>query len=642
MAISKMKKISLFVSKDDSERILRDVVFFKGVETIVPDNEENGVFSFDDVSDKISECEKDISFILSALETIAKYREKKRKLSERTFTRKEFEALESKLPDALEKSNSASQTVKALKALKNDENTLARKIKSLEPWTSLDLPLDTAYTDKTVIERAVLPASCDMKKLDEIFDAHLAYYEKISEDSAGIYILALIPKEAEREIKGELLQTGYSTFVYQSSFTAKKETERINEEIKTNRLKSEELTKELKELALSAGELEEAYDFLNLRLEELKVKKSLLSSRATVQLRGWISERKLEKFEKLTEPFVCYYELEEPSEEDTPPTEMVNAAIVSPFEEVIAMYSYPDYRGIDPTTIMSFFYFVIFGFMLADVGYGITLTLGCIIMMKLMHAKGTFKRYLQLFAICGVSTALAGALFGGYFGDLPSVFSENMLGGGAVNLEVWFNPVQDPITFLVVSVALGAVHLLVGMAVKAYMLIRRGKVLDAIFDIGSWYLVFVGLILWLLLGIDVCKWVTAAGLVSLVLTQGRQEKNIIMKFLKGLLSLYDIVNYVSDLLSYSRILALALASAVVASVVNIMATLFGPTPMGYILMTVILLFGHTLNLALNLLGTFVHTSRLQYIEFFGKFYEDGGIPFKPAAPKLKYTQITEK
>lgn len=230
-------------------------------------------------------------------------------------------------------------------------------------------------------------------------------------------------------------------------------------------------------------------------------------------------------------------------------------------------------------------------------------------------------------------------LFGGYFGDLPQAIAQNFGGRTeSLDLSLWFNPLNDPMQFLVISIVIGAIHLFTGLTVQFYVLWKKGDKVSAICDAGSWMLIFIGagvsfLTLYVGLGI------VALGVLMILCTAGRHEKNPVMKVLKGLLGLYGIVNYVSDLLSYSRILSLGLASAVIASVFNIIGTMAGPSVIGVLLLLVVGTVGHVMNLAINLLGSFVHTSRLQYIEFFGKFYEDGGRPFTPLTPRSKYVRF---
>jgi V/A-type H+-transporting ATPase subunit I len=288
--------------------------------------------------------------------------------------------------------------------------------------------------------------------------------------------------------------------------------------------------------------------------------------------------------------------------------------------------------------------------MFADAGYGLVLTLACFLGVKLLKPSESMERFLKMFGYCGISCMVCGVLFGAYFGDLPLAIMKNMmgipeaelpnlalLGASAANVALLFDPLQNPMAFLIVSLGIGAVHLIAGMAVKFVLLCREGHPIDAILDIGAYWLLFAGIGLLFLLP-SVGLWMTIGAAVLIVLTHGRSEKNPVMKILKGFLGLYDLISYVSDLLSYSRILALGLAAGVIAQVVNILGTMGGPTPVGFIALVVAFVIGHLLNIAINVLGTFVHTSRLQYIEFFNKFYEDGGVPFEPALPSEKYTE----
>ena len=288
--------------------------------------------------------------------------------------------------------------------------------------------------------------------------------------------------------------------------------------------------------------------------------------------------------------------------------------------------------------------------MFADAGYGLILILACFGGIKLLHPSKGMERFLKMFGYCGISCVVFGVLFGAYFGDLPIAFMKNMLGmteaelpnlallgSSSANLAILFDPLQNPMGFLLVSLGIGAVHLIAGMAVKFVLLCKEGHVWDAIFDIGAYWLLFAGLALWFLLP-SIGMWVTIGGAAFIVLTHGRAEKNVLMKLLKGLLGIYDLINYVSDLLSYSRILALGLAAGVIAQVVNILGTMGGFSVVGFIALVLAFVIGHLLNIAINVLGTFVHTSRLQYIEFFNKFYEDGGVAFEPALPSEKYTE----
>lgn len=244
-----------------------------------------------------------------------------------------------------------------------------------------------------------------------------------------------------------------------------------------------------------------------------------------------------------------------------------------------------------------------------------------------------------------------GAIFGGWFGDLPTAFMTNILHvpvdnsvGHFFSSGLWFNPLDDPMTFLVVSLAVGALHIIAGMAIKFVILCKEGNALEAVCTILPYWVLFAGLGM-LAVGLvapgaipsGVAAGVSVAGAALILCLNGYGQKNPVQWIIKGFGGLYGLINYGSDLLSYSRILALGMVAGVIAKVIN-MITALGSNPVGFLIMLVILLVGHGLNIAINILGTFVHAARLQYIEFFGKFYEDGGEPFTPALPTEEYSE----
>jgi V/A-type H+-transporting ATPase subunit I len=292
---------------------------------------------------------------------------------------------------------------------------------------------------------------------------------------------------------------------------------------------------------------------------------------------------------------------------------------------------------------VSFFFFFTFGFMMQDIAYGIILLVGCLLILKLRKPRGDFRGMLKMFALCGISTIFAGALFGGFFGDLPQSFAQNMLGyEGEVDIALWFSPLKDPMTMLYFSLGVGIVQVLCGICVSAYMKFKNHDVYAAFADDISWLLLFVGGGLsFVLSGIasTVALCVAGLGAAMVILMKAKGVKNPIVRVFKGLIGIYGIVNYASDILSYSRIMALGLSGAVIANVMNLLGTLNGPTFAGWIMFTLLLIVGTVLNLFISVLGAFVHTARLQYIEFFGKFYDEGGKPFAPLKPVEKFYVI---
>ena len=367
-------------------------------------------------------------------------------------------------------------------------------------------------------------------------------------------------------------------------------------------------------------------------------------------LTGWLPEKYCNALQKeLEDRFIASVEYFDADEEENIPIQFENNAFVSPVEPVTSLYSLPSRGDIDPNSVMAIFYYLFFGMMLSDAAYGLIITFACAFVLWRLKPEGTMKQSVTMFLYCGISTVFWGTLFGSWFGNIVNVVSQNFFGKEMAIKPLWFDPVSDPVKLLIFAFSLGIIHIFTGMAVKFYMLCKKGKFFSAIFDVGFWYLVLGGAVVLAIntqvnmaILMEIGKYMIIIGAVGLVLTQGRSEKNIIMKFLKGLLSLYDITSYLSDVLSYSRLLALGLATGVIATVVNTMGGLGGGSILGAILLILVFLAGHTVNILINILGAYVHTNRLQYVEFFSKFYQGGGRPFKPFCIDTKFYKFKEE
>lgn len=650
-----MKKLSLLSLKESCDELSKELCWLSALETVKPDEDKltklyGSSISVLQTDSDVQKLEKKKQDLIYALECVGKYREKKKILdfTKKSMTRSDFEALDSSLYDTFNKVDSILDISKKLTEYKAKVNQLNNRIASFKPWEDYTLPLSEKVTKTCSIELFTLPSQFPSETVISELEQKNCYAVLVSTQNELSYYTGIYLNDNDDIFRSTLSFFGYMRPSFGDAvMTAKDEIKSCINEINQIEAASLQLDSEYRALAKYADEFEYAVDYINSKLSVLSLRSDMITTDSSVFITGFVCEKDIGKLEKLLSKFLCYYEITDPESDDSVPVMLQNSVLATPFEAILGMYSYPDYNGYDPTAVMGLFYFVIFGFMFADFIYGVLLSVGCFILNKLMKPKGTSKKMLLSFAISGISSAIAGILFGAYMGDLPSVFKESiLLSPGKLNTALWFDPLNDPLKLLIVSIAIGALHLLTGLIIKFYMLCKRGQVFDAICDVGSWLVLFIGFGVYAAGAAasgtalpQIGKYVVISGMLMLVLTQGRAEKNIFLKFGKGLLSLYNIVSYASDLLSYSRILALSLASAVIASVVNIMATLAGPSVIGIIMMLLIIPVGHALNIALNLLGTFVHTSRLQYIEFFGKFYEDGGREFSPYSIDTKYIEI---
>ncbi len=536
---------------------------------------------------------------------------------------------------ALELQSEVKAEAAQLQSLKNE-------LAALAPWEDFRHEVPESRTCSTASVSGTLSAKLNTAGLGNALTELACVIEELKRTDSEVFIRMTAYKDDFSKALSVLNSFGFIMCPCKATAAegfAEGKMRRTEALIKKAEDKLTALNEEAKALAERHGDTELYIDLLMTEAAKREAEDSFAVSERTVVVTGWVPAEDVDRVSKFLDERGDAYSFEDAGCDPEAPIKFKNGAFAAQFEPVVELYSPPAYGSFDPTSIMSFFYFIIFGLMLADVGYGLLLSVICFAALKLMRPEGNMKKMLTMFGICGISCIAMGVLFGGYFSDAPQIIMENWFGiEDPPDFALLFNPLTSPIPFLAVSLGVGAVHLITALSIKFYVLWKRGKKLDAICDQGSWIVLFLGIGLFLIIK-EAGLVLTAIGVLMLICTQGRHEKNIILKVFKGVASLYDIVSYFSDLLSYSRILALGLASMVVGSVFNILGGLPGLSVIGIIVFFVIFTIGHLLNMAVNLLGTFVHTSRLQYIEFFGKFYEDGGRMFAPLTPRSKYVRF---
>ncbi len=647
-----MKRLTAVIDRNGCDGLVKRLLWLSCVDVDVTtemDGEESKKFDVSERSDSIrqslEECAKAID-LLSSRGTV----EKRGLLSpkpelERGDADAEF------IAEAEDIMHSATEISRELESISADRALIASELEALHPWRGFDLPTALLGTAVTEIVRGSLPSGVNSDELSAEIEEKLAAVQLYNSQVDGVsYVSYAVHKSDLQTLSRMLSAVGFvKSPVQRYKVTPEVAGHALEEKIMELDERTAELYRKADALAPRLSRLQMYYDVQSTNGTLVDARKRLYNTEYTSVLTGWVPEASEAEVIGELEAAGAAYELREPEEEEDVPVLLKNNKFAEAFEPVVGLYSLPKYGSFDPTMVMSIFYLIIFALMFADVGYGLILLVGCTLGLKLLKPRGSLKKFLEMFAYCGVACMVTGVLFGGYFGDLPTKMAVNMFGAAEeADLSLWFNPINDPMMFLVVSLAIGAVHLVGGLAVKFYILWISGNKLDAIFDAGGWILVFLGGGI-AIVGIMLGNVLSTVGLVTVILgygtlicTQGRAEKSIVMKILKGLMSLYDTINYVSDLLSYSRILSLGLASAVIASVFNLIGTMGGLSFGGIVIFVVAVLVGHLLNIAINVLGSFVHTSRLQYIEFFGKFYEDGGRAFVPLEPMAKYHVYKEK
>ena len=654
MSVSKMKRLTVFAFRKDADRVVRRLMNLRCVEVRTADPERGAaVLPYLKVESELAQINKNLSLIRQVLPVLAKYTRKKGITRRVLRVNREQFAKSGRAAAALELAAKTLELKNDQKENESRQGELRALVEALSPWVGYETLLNDPGTQKTTTVLGVFPPTRNADALGIFLDEAGIAGELVLADETGIYFALTFLRAEETNVNALLAGQGFQKVdLPKENLTARElqtQTLRQIEELEREYRQNEET---IAKLAEGKDEIEILSDIEETNRTAAELKQRLAQTGHCVILDGWVPASMEKTVAEALDQFECAYEVEEPEPEDEPPVLLRNNRFAANFEWVIGMYSYPRYGTYDPTFIMSIFYLVIFGLMFADFGYGLLLSVLCFGGIKLLNPRATMRRMLTMFGFCGISSAIMGAIFGGWFGNLPTAIMEQVA-PNAVNSGVghffasglWFNPLDDPMTFLVISLGVGAIHLIAGMAIKFVILCKEKHALEAICTILPYWVLFAGLGL-LAVGLvapgaipsGVAAGVSIAGAAMILLLNGVGQKSFFQWLIKGLGGLYGLISYASDLLSYSRILALGLVAGVIAKVINMITAMGTAGPIGFILMLIILILGHGLNIAINILGTFVHAARLQYIEFFGKFYEDGGEPFKPALPTEEYSE----
>ena len=547
--------------------------------------------------------------------------------------------------------NKVHELNKSFNELCSEENKTEAAISSLKPWIKYEIPLEMTETKYTSIFIGIVPIIADIDKLkSEMTEKTDSSYIELIASDKDQYYFSIICLSSEREVVYDVLkQYGFSTV----TFKELKDTAAVNimqyeNSLKEIAIRKENIEKNIRDLVSNKQEIQLFYDHLVIERDKNKILSNMLKTNTTFYIEGWIPGVSKDNIQKVLDKYQCWYDIKKPEDGEEFPILMDNNSFIQPFEAITELYSLPSSSNIDPTVFMAPFYSIFFGLMLADVGYGAIMSILCFLVLKKFKPEGNIQKFMKVFFYCGISTAFWGVMFGSWFGDAIPAAAKLLFNSDFTIKPLWLNPMEEPMTLLLFSFIFGVIHLFTGMAVNAYMLIRDGKTMDAVFDIGFWYGFIIGIALWLFGNTvipgsnQIGKWMTIIFAIGLVLTQGRAKKNVVGKLIGGVLSLYNITSYLSDILSYSRLLALGLATGVVSSVVSILGSMGGRNILGILLFVIAMTIGHSFNFAINALGAFVHSARLQYVEFFGKFYEGGGEAFNPLIKKTKYYKIIKE
>lgn len=540
----------------------------------------------------------------------------------------------------LEESRAVSRRINGylqdISRLQGEESRLLSRRAGLEPWVPLDMPLELGGTEHTVFRLGVFPGAADPAAIRGGLAENLAELYEVSADKQQRCCLLVAHREEEEKALEVLRPHGFSVTAFQGvTGTAAQNVQALDASLAENRRQRQEAEAAIAALAPERDRLRLYADRLSAEAAEGVNAERLLTDGTIVFFEGWVPAENLGGVQSLLDARGCAWEASAPAEEDIPdvPVRLKNNWLTRPLNMVTEMYSLPAYNNVDPNPLMAPFFILFYGIMMADMGYGILMFLAGTVISKKYRPKGTMGHMMGLMQLCGVSTFIMGAVTGGFFGDFLTQVVK-ITTGADFALPALFTPLNDTLMILVGAMALGLVQIITGMAVSFIRKLKAGQVLDAVFEEVTWWIVFAGIGL---MAAGVTNLVLYAGLALIVigpLVTGQGFGKIMGIF--G--SLYNhVTGYFGDILSYARLMALMLAGSVIAQVFNTL----GAIPGNILIFLVISLAGNALNFALNLLGCYVHDLRLQCLEYFGKFYEDGGKPFRPLAMETKYVDITK-
>ena len=507
---------------------------------------------------------------------------------------------------------------------------------SLTPWLAVDAPLDSTDGVLSLLFGTVGATVTDdaLRALSDSLSGLLTW-QQASSDKMLRYLLIACHKSVKEQALSALRDLGFSTVSFRGmTGTAKENDKALAENLAALEKERQEIEQRIAGFGGNRETLLEASDRAAILLRREEAKSRLIETDKVFLLEGWLPADRCTALEKALEPFTCAVETREPAEDEYPqvPVQLRNNKLTRPLNMVTEMYSLPAYGTLDPNPLMAPFFILFYGIMMADMGYGLLMMIASVIIGKKYRPKGTSGELFSLLGLCGLSTFIVGAMTGGFFGDFLTQLVAIVSPGTVFTLPKLFDPLDDLTMILIGSMALGLVQIITGMAISLIEKCRRKKFLDAFFEEITWWIVFLGIALAVLKKGTAVLYLGCALVLLGPIVQGKGWGKLTGIF--G--SIYNhVTGYFGDILSYTRLMALMLAGSVIAQVFNMLAAM----PGNVVAFLIISMLGNAMNFGLNLLGCYVHDLRLQCLEFFNKFYVDGGKPFRPMTLDTEYVDL---
>ena len=620
MAVLQMQRVSICALKKDRKSILEKLQSM-GILEISQVADEDDAFSRMDTMNARVSFEKKANIADQALDVLDGYAPESKSMfasleGKKLIGSSRFQSAVADKEKIMDTAADLIQTSKVIAEKKAAILKLENQIESLTPYLSLEVPMNYSGTKKVAMFIGTMAAETQLQDVystlaEQLPEVEAVDIQIISSDQDAVYLAVLCMRKDASKVEEVLRSAGFARPAQLSEEVPSVKTQELKESIQQLNNEIKEQEDKIKSCAEERERLRYISDYFRMRAEKYEVLGTLPQSQRTFVISGYTAKKFVPALEKaIGANYDCVMDVEEVGEEEEVPTILQNNSFSRSWEGIVESYGLPKRGEFDPTTIMSFFYVFFFGMMLSDAAYGAILAIACFVLLKKFPrmSPGMYQS-IKLFMFCGISTVIWGILFGGYFGNIVDVVSAKFFGTTITPAALWFIPLNDPMKLLVYSMLFGVIHLFVGLGIKGYMCIKNRQFMDFFCDVVLWFCLVVGLILMLLPSSlfasiaqteivfpDVvnlmAKVLAIFGAVGIVLMSGRGTKNPGIRLALGAYDLYNITGWLSDVLSYSRLLALGLATGVIASVINQMGSMVPNNIFGIIAFIVIFIVGH--------------------------------------------------
>ena len=645
MAITKMKRLTLIALESDRKRLLRQLQKLGSLHLSEPPEEES---QWQELlhreEDQSARQQANLRLLENALDILKRFAPQKTGLlTPRPAVAEEDFLNESTVADDLATAAAITDHAAELNRLNAGEQGLLQELAALRPWDALDIPLELTATATVDVITGTVPGPADFDRLqgtlaDQVPETALYRLSQSSEQQC----LLLFSHRSVTDEALELLRSfGFTVGQLKDrQGTVAENTAALNAQLEQTRREKEQQLQELEALGAARDRLRLTCDRIATALNREENRRRVLTDGQVLCLCGWVPEERTDELSELLAQFDCAYEYGDPTEEDAPevPVKLKNNRFTRSMNCITEQYSLPAYNGVDPNPIMAPFFILFFGIMMADMAYGLLMILGSALILR--KKRPSDPSFMEMIFWCGISTCIFGALTGGFLGDFIPQLCRIINPDSTFEMPALFTPLGDTMAIMLGSLVLGAIQIFTGMAVSVVKKTRDGHFADALWNEITWWVILLGLALMIL------KLGTVAGvpvvlvLGALMLLYGStREARGFGKVTALISAVYNgVTGFFSDILSYVRLMALMLAGSVIAQVFNTLGSTFGSV----VLFVIIALIGNALNLALNLLGCYVHDMRLQFLEFFGRFYQDGGKAYQPLSLQSEHVEIIKE